>query len=139
MEINLYNVPSPKEILEMVQNHKFKEISSYIPDYLDNEITLDSRAKSVILSRLSHCYSELLKQCKNKETGICCSGLIVLFENGKHFSYPVYETLYKALNEDLNNFDSLVLEQILREMFDRKINDKDLFYYVSERLLIKTL
>lgn len=142
------NISSPELVSKMIKSLKNNqsgrevlEVSYITPSYLQISLdVLEKRAKNVIKSRLDHCYYNLVNKClETEKVLVSCSEQIVTFNDGSHFSFPVYNYLYEALNKDILSWSELVLEQILREMFDRKIDDKDLFYYISERLLIKKL
>lgn len=124
---------------------KLEEISNVIRDIPYKECIewstidqnkLETLFKSLIKARMEHCLSELEKWKDNPKTYTSCSGQIVCFPNGKHFSFPVYEQLEDALKLNMRYWDRLIWQQIVRHMYLSETKNIELFTYATDTLLI---
>lgn len=96
-----------------------------------NRSELEISFKSIIAKRMKHCYDALTTKEIKSRSG---SGLIIMFTDGTHFSYPVYEALDKALKQPMCKWDKLIWQQIVRQLYLSK--DDKLFNIATEYLFI---
>ena len=90
--------------------------------------------KQVISNRIAHCDNQL----KNNGQFITYEDeWIITFLNGEHYSKPVMKALKDALVQDIEQWTSLVWQQIVRQLWEDNNRDRSLFYIATEMLLIK--
>lgn len=79
--------------------------------------------KEVINARLKHCLEQLKAHAKE---AVYVDGNDVIVWNGGHFYIPVYEALLEAQEQNINEWNPLVWQQIIRQM---AIEKADLIYF----------
>lgn len=92
----------------------------------------ESEFKQIISNRIAHCNEQL----KNNEV-IAEDDNFFFFKNGEHYSKPVMKALKDALVQDIEQWTSLVWQQIVRQLWEDNNRDRSLFYIATEILLIK--
>ena len=92
----------------------------------------ESEFKQVILNRIVHCNEQL----KNNEI-IDKNDTFFFFKNGGHYSIPVIRALVDALMQNIEQWSSLVWQQIVRQLWEENNRNKNLFYIATEMLLVK--
>lgn len=122
-----------EEISNIIKNIPYKENVEWPIIEKDESEPL---FKNLIKARMEHCLSELEKWKDNPKTYTSCSGQIVYFPNGKHFSFPVYEQLQDALKLNMAYWSRLVWQQIVRHMYLSGVKNIELFTYATESLLV---
>ena len=87
----------------------------------------ESEFKQIISNRIAHCNGQL----KNNEV-IAEDDNFFFFKNGEHYSKPVME----ALVQNIEHWNALVWQQIVRQLWEEDSRDKNLFYIATESLLV---
>lgn len=94
----------------------------------------ESEFRQVISNRITHCNNQL----KSNEQFITYEDdWIITFLNGEHYSKPVMKALEDALTQNIEQWTSLVWQQIVRQLWEDNNRDKNLFYIATEILLTK--
>lgn len=89
--------------------------------------------RKVISNRIKHCEDQLKN---NKKSIIREDEYYIFFKNGEHYSKPVMKALVEALTQDINDWNALVWQQIVRQLWEDNSRDKELFYIATEHILI---
>lgn len=89
--------------------------------------------RKMIERRIQHCESQLKNNLDNARATM--TGQIVFWEGG-HFSYPVWEALKEAINQPLDKWDRLIWQQIIRQMAEDHVANKEAYYIATEYLLV---
>lgn len=91
--------------------------------------------KQVLKRRLQHCNHQLIKNVDSNGF-INASKTIAFFNDGTHFSQPVYEAISDSLNHDMDSWPSIIWQQIVRQMFIEHNLNNDMFNFATEHLLV---
>lgn len=92
----------------------------------------ESEFKQIISNRIAHCNEQL----KNNEV-IAEDDNFFFFKNGEHYSKPVMKALKEALVQNIEYWNSLIWQQIIRQLWEENNRNKNLFYIATEMLLVK--
>lgn len=95
---------------------------------------LDVYFKNIITRRLCHCAVNLLSKYQNGTK--TPSGEYVMFNDNTHFSKPVYEDMLNALKVRHEEWNPLVWQQVVRQMYYEHSIDSDKFDIATEYLLV---
>ena len=107
---------------------KFLGFNTFIMEALKS---YEFEFKQVISNRIAHCNGQL----KNNEV-IAEDDNFFFFKNGEHYSKPVMEALKEALVQNIEHWNSLIWQQIVRQLWEDDSRDKNLFYIATESLLV---
>lgn len=95
--------------------------------------TFVADCKQVIKNRIAHCEQQL---ADNKNNIRYEDEFLIIFTNGDHYSKPVMSALKEALTiQDFRQWNALVWQQIVRQLWEDDSRDKKLFYFATEMLL----
>lgn len=86
--------------------------------------------REVIKSRINHCVNSL--KAHANEAKVASS--IVVWKDG-HFSVPVYMALVEAQNLDLDDWQPLIWQQIIRHMIENDYKNNMMFRIATELIL----
>lgn len=92
----------------------------------------ESEFKQVIVNRITHCNEQL----KNNEI-VDKDDNFFFFKNGEHYSIPVIRALTDALMQNIEQWNPLIWQQIVRQLWEENNRNKNLFYIATEMLLVK--
>ena len=95
--------------------------------------TFVADCKQAIKNRIAHCEQQL---ADNKNNIRHEDENFVIFTNGDHYSKPVMRALKEALTiQDFRQWNALVWQQVVRQLWEADNRDKKLFYFATEMLL----
>lgn len=100
---------------------------SHIPDDYKFEFA------EVIRRRIHHCEENCLHNLA--EAQVCNDGQTIVWTGG-HFSIPVHAELRKALYCAPHEWNRLVWQQIIRQMYEDEVKNEILFQVATEVLLV---
>lgn len=95
---------------------------------------LDTYFKRVITRRMCHCATNLLY--KYKQASKTPSGEYVMFDDNTHFSKPVYEAMLQALETTHEKWNTLIWQQVVRQMHCEHSTDDEMFNIATEYFLV---
>ena len=99
-----------------------------------NTSSLERNFKTIIQQRINHCE----KQYNDKiDENTYRNESIIYFSDGTHFSIPVYKFLKEALNKSMQEWNRMVWQQIVRQMYNNVERNETLFNIATEYLLVK--
>lgn len=90
----------------------------------------ESFFRKVIEARINHCANNL--KAHASEAKIASSRIV--WKDG-HFSTPVFIALIEAQNQDWGDWESLIWQQIIRQMVEDGCNDNEMFQVATECIL----
>lgn len=97
-------------------------------------VDLDAYFKGVITRRMCHCITSLLY--KYKQASKTPSGEYVMFDDNTHFSKPVYEAMLQALETPHEKWNTLIWQQVVRQMHCEHSTDDEMFNIATEYFLV---
>lgn len=103
------------------------------PTTIDSD-DLDAYFKRVITRRLHHCAVNLLY--KYRQASKTPSGEYVMFDDNTHFSKPVYEAMLQALETPHEKWNTLIWQQVVRQMHCEHSTDDEMFNIATEYFLV---
>lgn len=123
----------PSDIIESFINDVDRVEDMKRPISIDSD-DLDAYFKRVITRRLHHCAVNLLY--KYKQASKTPSGEYVMFDDNTHFSKPVYEAMLQALEAPHEKWNTLIWQQIVRQMHCEHSTDDEMFNIATEYFLV---
>lgn len=130
---------TPKEVQELINSIQNNKVNNGLENPNIDSNDIENRCKDIIRDRLNHCCNELLVNINtNKKIQKVCNNLYIDYCDGKrgHFSFPTYKALYEALDQSIDDWNKLIWQQIVRQMYISKKVDEECFMYATEALLV---
>ena len=120
-----YKIPSVEEIENKIKN---LEKGNY---YGDSKLeSLEGYFNRILRRRIIHCSYELEANLKRAKIDGSC-----VFWKGGHFQFELYKMLLKAYCHNPENWDAIIWQQIVRQMYlSNERNDKA-FMYATEKMI----